>query len=116
MLGVFGIFQYALGQGHDVETSRTMVVNTIVVMETAYLFNVRYLRMTSFSLVGAMGTPAVLAAVAAVVAAQLVFTSGPFMHDMFDSAPVALLDGLLIIGIGVVTMVARFSPAVAEAA
>ncbi|MCY1307181.1 hypothetical protein D9M70_570850 [compost metagenome] len=69
-----------------------------------------------------MGTPAVLAAISAVVAAQLLFTFAPFMHDLFGSAPVAFVDGLLILAIGVVAMtilelekmlMRKFSPAVA---
>lgn len=44
-----GIFFHALGRGSDLELARTMVVNTLVVMEIFYLFNVRYLHMTSFS-------------------------------------------------------------------
>ncbi|WP_411034859.1 HAD-IC family P-type ATPase [Shinella sp. BYT-45] len=104
MLGVFGIFEYALYRGYSQEGARTMVVNTLVVMEIFYLFNVRYLHRTSFSLVGAMGTPAVLAAIAIVAAAQLLFTFAPPMHDLFGSAPVAFADGLLIILIGVAAM------------
>src|SRR5690606_37402479 len=58
--GVFVIFGYAMRQGLGEDVALTMVVNTIVVMEIFYLFNVRYMHMTSFSLVGAMGTRAVL--------------------------------------------------------
>lgn len=53
---------------------------------------------------GIMGTPAVLAAIAVVVAAQLVFTFAPFLHELFGTTPIALLDGLLILAIGVITM------------
>ncbi|THK39222.1 HAD family hydrolase [Ensifer sp. MPMI2T] len=125
MLGAFGVFEYAMHQGYGEAAARTMVVNTLVVMEIFYLFNIRYLHMTSFSLVGAMGTPAVLAAIAAVVAAQFAFTYAPFMHDLFDSAPIALTDGVLIIVIGFVLMVVleiekvimrRLTPATAYAA
>ncbi|MDQ6435596.1 cation-transporting P-type ATPase [Mesorhizobium sp. LHD-90] len=104
-IAVLGIFEYATRRGYNVETARTMVVNTIVVMEIFYLFNVRYLHMTSFSLIGAAGTPAVMTAIAVVVVAQFAFTYAPFMHALFDSAPVGLADGLLIIGIGIVTMI-----------
>lgn len=104
MLGVFGIFEYALYRGYAEDGARTMVVNMLVVMEIFYLFNVRYLHRTSFSLTGAMGTPAVLAAIAVVVAAQLLFTFAPFMHELFGTAPIALPDGLLILAIGVMTM------------
>ena len=43
------IFFYALERGAGVETARTMVVNTLVVLEIFYLFNVRYLHMTSIT-------------------------------------------------------------------
>jgi magnesium-transporting ATPase (P-type) len=84
-----------------VETARTMVVNTIVVLDIFYLFNVRYLHMTSITPRGMAGTPAVLIAVAVVVVAQLAFTYLPLMHALFDSRPLGLVDGLLIIGLGV---------------
>jgi magnesium-transporting ATPase (P-type) len=101
-----GIFFYALfGQGADLATARTMVVNTIVVLETFYLFNVRYLHKTSFSLRGALGTPPVLIAVAVVVAAQFAFTYLPVMHELFDSRPVSFGDGLLIVAAGVAMMI-----------
>src|SRR5690606_10539939 len=47
--GALSIFFYALDRGLGVEVARTMVVNTIVVLEIFYLFNVRYLNMTSFT-------------------------------------------------------------------
>ena len=104
-IGVFFVFEYAMRRGLGEDAARTMVVNTLVVMEIFYLFNVRYLHMTSFSLIGAAGTPAVLAAISVVVAAQLAFTYAPFMHALFDSAPVAFQDGVLIVGVGVLLMV-----------
>ncbi|MFO1046780.1 MAG: HAD-IC family P-type ATPase [Geminicoccaceae bacterium] len=101
-----GVFFWALGHGHDVASARTMVVNTIVVLEIFYLFNVRYMHRTSFSLRGALGTPAVLGAIAVVVAAQLIFTYAPLMNRLFDSRPVALWDGVMIVMVGVALMVA----------
>jgi magnesium-transporting ATPase (P-type) len=100
-VAALGVFFGALDAGRDVETARTMVVNTLVVLETFYLFNVRYMHMTSITLRGVVGTPAVLTAVAAVVAAQLAFTYLPLMHELFDSRPLGLADGVLIVGIGV---------------
>ena len=95
-----GIFFYTLGQGRDIETARTMVVNTLVVAEIFYLFNVRYLHMRSLTWRGALGTPAVLAAIAIVVAAQMLFTFAPFMHDIFESRPLELPDALTIVALG----------------
>ena len=95
-----GIFFYAQHVGHDIDTARTMVVNMLIVGEIFYLFNVRFLHMRSLTLRGVMGTPIVLAAIVAVVIAQLLFTYAPFMHDIFDSRPLSLTDGLMIIGLG----------------
>lgn len=99
------IFFYALGRGADLETARTMVVNTIVVLEIFYLFNVRYLHMTSFNWRGVLGTPAVLVAIAVVVIAQLAFTYLPVMHELFGSRPVSFMDGVLIVATGLVMMI-----------
>jgi magnesium-transporting ATPase (P-type) len=93
-------FFYAMGKGADLATARTMVVNVIVVLEIFYLFNVRYLHMTSFSWRGVLGTPAVLIAVATVVAAQFAFTYLPIMQRLFDTRPLSLTDGLLIVATG----------------
>ena len=103
--GALTIFFYALSAGLGVETARTMVVNTIVVFEIFYLFNVRYLHVSSFSWRGMLGTPAVLLAIAAVIVAQLAFTYLPFMHELFESRPVNFRDGLLIIAAGIALMV-----------
>ncbi len=105
LAGALGIFFYALGQGYDLDTARTMVVNTIVSLEIFYLFNVRYLHATSFSWRGALGTPPVLIAIATVVAAQLLFTYWPVMQSLFATKPMGLTDGLLIIGVGVLAMI-----------
>jgi magnesium-transporting ATPase (P-type) len=98
------IFFYALHRGLSVDAARTMVVNTIVVLEIFYLFNVRYLHMTSFTWRGALGTPAVLIAIAVVVLAQFAFTYAPVMQRLFATKPVSLADGILIVGVGVLAM------------
>jgi magnesium-transporting ATPase (P-type) len=98
------VFFAAQALGRDLETARTLVVNTLVVLQIFYLFNVRYLHMTSVTWRGALGTPAVLLALAAVVAAQLAFTYAPFMQAWFDTRPVALIDGALVLACGVAFM------------
>jgi len=93
----FGIFAWAGSRGLDEQAARTLVVNAFCAMEIFYLFNVRYLHATSFTLRGARGTPAVLGAIAAVVLAQFAFTYLPWMQAVFDSRPVALMDGVVIV-------------------
>jgi len=73
----------------------------VAVAEVFYMFSVRYLHMRSLTWRGALGTPAVLWAVGGVVASQLLFTYAPFMNDIFETRPLTLQDGLLIIGIAV---------------
>jgi magnesium-transporting ATPase (P-type) len=100
-----GVFFFALHRGEDLESARTLVVNVLVVLEIFYLFNVRYLHTASISLRGALGTPAVLYALGAVIAAQFLFTYAPFMNAWFQSRPVALFDGVLIVLLGAALMV-----------
>ena len=99
--GAFGMYSHATAQGMTVETARTMAVNTIVVMEIFYLFSVRYVHGSSLTWQGVLGTPAVLLAVATVVVAQMLFTYAPVMQHIFGSRPLALADGLLIVGTGI---------------
>jgi magnesium-transporting ATPase (P-type) len=99
--GAFGIFFYAVASGHSLELARTMVVNTIVVMEIFYLFSVRYVHGPSLTWQGVLGTPAVLTAVAAVVVLQLAFTYLPVMQEVFGTAPIPFIEGLLVFGTGV---------------
>jgi magnesium-transporting ATPase (P-type) len=101
VIGVYGLFVWALDRGLSVAAARTIVVNVIIVMEIAYLFSVRYVHGTSLTWRGALGTPAVLIGVGAVVVCQIAFTYLPVMQRIFETRPVSLLDGLAIIGVGV---------------
>ena len=98
---VLGIFFYAMRIGHDISTARTMVANMVMISGIVHLFTVRFTHMTSITWRGALGTPTVLAAVAAVVAAQLLFTYAPFMNTLFDSRPLALHDWIVLSGVGI---------------
>ena len=117
--GAFGIFFYAIERGFSVELARTMVVNTIVVMEIFYLFSVRYIHGPSLTWQGVLGTPAVLIALLTVVAAQLAFTYVPSMQAVFRTEPIGPFDGALIVGIGVALLIVveiekRFAEALSE--
>jgi len=102
--GAFGIFDWALRRGLSLETARTLVVDTLVVMEIAYLFAVRYVHGGSLTFQGVLGTPAVWLGVSIVVVAQLAFTYAPFMQVVFDTRPVGLLEGAVVLAIGVVLL------------
>lgn len=102
--GVFGQFQLALWQGVDVETARTMTVNTLIVMEVAYLFSVRYTYTTSLTLKGALGTPAVLFSISAVSVFQLLFTYLPWLNMAFETRPLDVGQGAQVLAFGVLVM------------
>lgn len=99
--GVFGIFYYALERGYSIELARTMVVNTLVVMEIFHLFFIRNIYGTSLTLKAVSGTPMVWLTVAVVTAAQFAITYLPPMQAAFDTRPVPLGDGLVIVGVGI---------------
>ncbi len=101
----FGMFFWAENRGLGTELARTMVVNTLVVMEIFYLFSVRYVHGTSLTWQGVLGTRAVIAGVVIIAVAQAVFTYAPFMQAIFETRPVALVDGVAIVGIGVAMLV-----------
>ncbi len=102
LAGIFGVFHWAIAGGADIETARTLAVNTLVVMEVFYLFSVRFLRMRSLTVRGVLGTPAVLAAVAAVAVLQIIFTYAPFTERFFETRPIGLADGwpVILVGLG----------------
>jgi magnesium-transporting ATPase (P-type) len=99
--GAFGMFFWALARGLPIEEARTIVVNTLVVLQIFYLFEVRYLETTSVTWAGVLGTPAVLIGLAVTVAAQFAFTYLPAMQLLFDTRAIAFTDGVAIVGVGV---------------
>ena len=100
----FSMYFWAETRGLPLEEARTIVVNTIVVMEIFYLFSVRYVHGTSLTWRGVLGTPAVLLGVGLVTAGQFAMTYLPPMQAIFDTRPVALLDGLAVVAVGVVLL------------
>jgi magnesium-transporting ATPase (P-type) len=105
LIGIFGMFQYALQRGASIEEARTVAVNTLVAMEIFYLFSVRYLRAPSFTFQGVKGTRPVLLAVFGVFSLQLLFTYAPFMGTLFQTEPLSFGVGLQTFGVGVALLV-----------
>ncbi len=101
MVIIFAKFAWTLNQGASLEEARTVVVNTLVVLEIFYLFSVRYLNTSSITWRGVLGTRAVLIAVGAVTALQFLFTYAPIMQTFFDARPLGLLQGVGVVAVGV---------------
>jgi magnesium-transporting ATPase (P-type) len=98
--GAFGMFYWAEARGLTLETARTMVVNTLVVMEIFYLFSVRYVHGSSLTWRGVLGTRAVLIGITVVTLAQFALTYAPPLQAVFATRAVAFFDGLVILAVG----------------
>ncbi|MCF8468885.1 MAG: cation-transporting P-type ATPase [Sneathiella sp.] len=99
--GVFGIYNYAMDRGYSIELARTMAVNTLVVMEIFHLFFIRNIYGTSLTWKAMRGTKVVWATVVVVTIAQFAITYLPPLQNVFATEAVPLLDGLLIVGVGI---------------
>jgi magnesium-transporting ATPase (P-type) len=99
---VFSVFTYTLNETGSVEMARTVAFNTLVVLQVAYLFFVRYQRGPSTTLEGLKGTPAVWAAIAVVVIGQLTVTYLPAAQEVFGTTDLSVRFGAIVIGAGVV--------------
>ncbi|MCC6305541.1 MAG: HAD-IC family P-type ATPase [Rhodobacteraceae bacterium] len=91
-VAVFGQFLLALERGASLETARTLAVNTLVALEIFYLFSVRYALGPAATRRGVAGTPAVLVAVAAVIALQALFTYLPPLQAAFGTSPLSAAE------------------------
>ena len=99
--GVFGIFAYATERGYSEELARTMALNTLVVMEIFHLFFIRNIYGTSLTWKAVRGTRVVWLTVVVVTVAQFAITYLPFLQAIFATRPIPVLDGFLIVGVGV---------------
>ena len=86
VLGTFGHFAYMEAQGVSEELARSVAINTLVVGELVYLFNARYIRESSLTVQGLLGSRAALLAVAVLVLLQGAFTYAPPLQALFGVA------------------------------
>lgn len=106
MTGALGLFLWELDMGTSVETARTMAVNAVVMAEMFYLLNSRFIFAPVTNLKGLTGNRHVLLAIAACIPLQIAYTHADFMHGIFDSTALTLVEwgkvvaaGLLVFGV-----------------
>jgi cation-transporting ATPase F len=105
MAGAYWLFLYEMHlEGETVASARTAVVNVIVAVEIAYLFNCRSLTRSAFS-VGLLANRWAIAGAAAMSAAQLMFTYMPVMNALFHTAPIGGSAWLKIAGVALAAFV-----------
>jgi Ca2+-transporting ATPase len=106
LAGAFALFLWELHvEKGTLAEARTVVVNVIVLVEGFYLLNCRSLTRSTLS-VGLFSNLWLVAALVAMIIAQLFFTYAPIMNRLFHSAPISLEAWLPIIAIGIVTYLA----------
>lgn len=101
LIGIFGIFAYAVDKGYPIELARTIALNTLVVMEIFHLFFVRNIYGTSLTWKAVRGTKVVWATVIAITIAQFAITYSPPLQAVFATRAIPFYDGVLIVSLGV---------------
>ncbi len=103
--GAYWLFLWELqAAGGSIAAARTSVINVIVLVEMAYLFNCRSLNHSFFS-VGFFSNAWLIAGVLAMFAAQLLFTYAPVMNQLFHTAPISSVSWLRIVGVALIVFV-----------
>ena len=101
LIAVFGVFTYALGRGYPLPLAQTMAMNMLVVLEIFHLFFIRNVHGTSLTWRAIRGTRVVWITVLVITGAQFAVTYLPPLQLLLGTQPVALADGFMIVGIGV---------------
>jgi calcium-translocating P-type ATPase len=99
--GTLAVFHVEMSLGMDVNTVRTVCVNTLVAGQLFYLFNSRFLRESAWHPRRLIGNNIALIAAGVLILFQLIFVYAPFMNTWFGSAPLELRQWLIPLAIGV---------------
>jgi len=92
-----GIFLLEKNLGSDDGTAQTAAVATLAFGQLGYLFTCRFLGSSSITVRALRGNNLIWIAAGALVVLQLLFTYAPFMHDWFESAPIAARDWAIVL-------------------
>ncbi|QOY52915.1 cation-transporting P-type ATPase [Candidatus Sulfurimonas baltica] len=106
LVTAYGMFNYAIANGHSVEYARTVAVNIFVFVELFYLFNCKELENSVFK-TDILNNKLLLLGVGLMIFAQLIFTHVSFMNIMFKSEALDIQTwiGIFVIASGVLFVV-----------
>ncbi len=106
LAGAFWLFYWEMNvEGETVATARTAVINVIVLVEVAYLFNCRSLNHSLLAL-GPFTNRWAIGGALSMLAAQLLFTYTPVMNKLFHSASISGESWLRIAAVAAVAFAA----------
>jgi len=97
LVSVFGMYDYAVERGYSENLSRTIAMNTLVVLEIFHLFYIRNMYGSLFNWKTSQSSAAVWIAVATVVVGQLCITYLPWLQTIFQTEPISLMDGGIVL-------------------
>jgi len=101
IVGAFWLFSWEMSrQGETIDAARTAVINVIVLIETAYLFNCRSLNQSFFTM-RFFSNPLIIVGACAMLGVQLLFTYTPVMNRLFHTAPISVETWLRIAGVAI---------------
>lgn len=106
LIGGFTLLLYKMMQSGDVDldTTRTIAVNTIVAGQVFYLLNCRKFHETIFSR-EFFGNAYVFIAIGVLIVFQLLFTYVPFMNTLFGTAPIEFTKWIYVLAAGCIVMI-----------
>lgn len=96
LLGIFSIFFYYQANVM-LDSARTVTVNAIVLAESFYLFNCRYMTAKQFIRKDLFSFKPALIAFSLVIVLQLIFTYLPFMQLLFKTQAMSIMQWLIAI-------------------
>lgn len=92
MAATLGLFLWEINHGTEIDTARTMAVNTVVMVEIFYLLNSRHILTSVLNIEGLTGNRYILLAIFACVLLQLAYTYLPVMQAIFKSTDLSILE------------------------
>ena len=96
---VFWLFSHYRNTGHTLEYTRTVAVNSLVIIEAIYLLNCRFLRESIFTRHFFHGLLPSLIAIVTVIAIQCCFSYLPVSQKLFGLASLSLSDWGVIVAV-----------------
>jgi magnesium-transporting ATPase (P-type) len=96
---MFALFIFEINLGKNIELTRTMVVNLLVMAEIFYLLNCRKIYDSVLNKEGLFSSKPILISIALVITLQLCFTYFPFMQHIFKTVSMNLNEWGLILAI-----------------